>query len=94
MILTGKEVGTRGRYAPSPTGYLHLGNARTALVAYWQAKSRNGEFVMRVEDLDSARSRPEMVKANSGELRWLGLTWDEGPDVGGRFRALRAESAA
>ena len=75
----------RGRYAPSPTGYLHLGNARTALVAYWQAKSRNGAFIMRVEDLDSARSRAEMAAANLNELRWLGLTWDEGPDVGGGF---------
>lgn len=74
---------TRGRYAPSPTGYLHLGNARTALVAYWHAKSQAGDFVMRVEDLDSARSKPEMVTANLAELRWLGLTWDEGPDVGG-----------
>lgn len=75
----------RGRYAPSPTGYLHLGNARTALVAYWQTRSQNGTFVMRVEDLDSARSRAEVVKANLDELRWLGLTWDEGPDVGGKF---------
>ncbi len=75
----------RGRYAPSPTGYLHLGNARTALVAYWQTKTRNGTFVMRVEDLDSARSRAEMVRTNLDELRWLGLTWDEGPDVGGKF---------
>jgi len=75
----------RGRYAPSPTGYLHLGNARTALVAYWHTKAQNGTFVMRVEDLDSARSKSEMVTANLDELRWLGLTWDEGPDVGGLF---------
>ena len=73
----------RGRYAPSPTGYLHLGNARTALVAYWHTKSRGGSFVMRVEDLDSARSKPDMIGANLDELRWLGLDWDEGPDVGG-----------
>ena len=77
---------TRGRYAPSPTGFLHLGNARTALVAYWHAKARNGTFLMRVEDLDSARSKPEMVSANLDELRWLGLSWDEGPDVGGPSR--------
>lgn len=75
----------RGRYAPSPTGYLHLGNARTALVAYWHTKAQNGTFVMRVEDLDSARSKPEMVTANLDELRWLGLRWDEGPDVSGPF---------
>ncbi len=79
----------RGRYAPSPTGQLHLGNARTALLAYWQAKARNGQFVMRVEDLDSQRSRPEFVQANLDELRWLGLSWDEGPDVGGPYAPYR-----
>jgi glutamyl-tRNA synthetase len=73
----------RGRYAPSPTGYLHLGNARTALVAWLRARAAKGAFVMRVEDLDSARSRPEYAAANLEELRWLGLDWDEGPDVGG-----------
>ncbi len=73
----------RGRYAPSPTGHLHLGNARTALLAYWQVRSQNGQFVLRTEDIDSQRSRPEFVQANLNELRWLGLNWDEGPDVGG-----------
>lgn len=75
----------RGRYAPSPTGHLHLGNARTALLAYWQVKSQNGQFVMRTEDLDSQRSRPEFVQANLDELRWLGLSWDEGTDSGGPY---------
>lgn len=75
----------RGRYAPSPTGALHLGNARTALLAYWHAKARGGAFVLRVEDLDTQRSRPAFVQANLDELRWLGLSWDEGPDVGGDF---------
>lgn len=75
----------RGRYAPSPTGHLHLGNARTALVAYWHTQSRGGQFVMRTEDLDAQRSRPEFVAANLNELRWLGVTWDEGPDVGGAY---------
>ncbi len=75
----------RGRYAPSPTGYLHLGNARTALVAYLLAKFQDGEFVMRVEDIDLQRCKPEFQKANLAELRWLGLDWDEGPDVGGSF---------
>jgi glutamyl-tRNA synthetase len=69
----------RGRYAPSPTGSLHLGNARTALVAYLSARSRGGAFAMRVEDLDTQRSQPEFVQANLSELRWLGLEWDEGP---------------
>ena len=76
----------RGRYAPSPTGQLHLGNARTALLAYWHVRKQGGRFVMRVEDLDSQRSRPEFIQANLAELRWLGLRWDEGPDVGGSFR--------
>jgi len=75
----------RGRYAPSPTGHLHLGNARTALLALWHARSLDGQFVMRVEDLDRQRSRPELVAANLDELRWLGVNWDEGPDVGGAY---------
>ena len=79
----------RGRYAPSPTGQLHLGNARTALLAYWQTKAQTGQFVMRVEDLDLQRSRPEFVQANLEELRWLGLLWDEGPDVGGPYAPYR-----
>jgi glutamyl-tRNA synthetase len=75
----------RGRYAPSPTGFLHLGNARTALAAWLHTRSQGGTFILRVEDLDSQRSRPEFIKANLGELRWLGLEWDEGPDVGGAY---------
>ncbi len=75
----------RGRYAPSPTGQLHLGNARTALLAYWHTRAQGGRFVLRVEDLDAQRSRPAFVQANLGELSWLGLNWDEGPDVGGPY---------
>jgi glutamyl-tRNA synthetase len=75
---------TRGRYAPSPTGYLHLGNARTALAAWLHTRAQGGEFVLRIEDLDSQRSKPKFIKANIEELRWLGLDWDEGPDVGGK----------
>jgi glutamyl-tRNA synthetase len=73
----------RGRYAPSPTGPLHLGNARTALIAWLHARSAGGEFVMRIEDLDGPRVRPGMEARILDELRWLGLDWDEGPDVGG-----------
>ena len=73
----------RGRYAPSPTGHLHLGNARTALLAYWHTRSLGGQFVMRVEDLDAQRSRTKFIAANLEELCWLGVSWDEGPDVGG-----------
>lgn len=73
----------RGRYAPSPTGGLHLGNARTALVAWLRARSARGTLVLRVDDLDGPRTVPEAVQGNLEELRWLGLDWDEGPDVGG-----------
>jgi glutamyl-tRNA synthetase len=73
----------RGRYAPSPTGALHLGNARTALLAYLQARSHRGAFVMRVEDLDRAREVPGASRTMLDDLRWLGLDWDEGPDEGG-----------
>jgi glutamyl-tRNA synthetase len=72
-----------GRYAPSPTGRLHLGNARTALLAWLSARSGGGRFVMRVEDLDPQRSKPELEQRQLDDLRWLGLDWDEGPDVGG-----------
>jgi glutamyl-tRNA synthetase len=75
----------RGRFAPSPTGELHLGNARTALLAWLQARAAGGAFVLRVEDLDSGRVRPGYRDAQLADLRWLGLDWDEGPDVGGRF---------
>ena len=73
----------RGRYAPSPTGPLHLGNARTALLAWLHARAPGGAFVLRVEDLDGPRVRAGMEARILDELRWLGLDWDEGPDVGG-----------
>ncbi|MCA9839888.1 MAG: tRNA glutamyl-Q(34) synthetase GluQRS [Trueperaceae bacterium] len=76
----------RGRYAPSPTGYLHLGNVRTALVAYLQARQAGSSFVLRIEDLDSARSRPDYIRANMTELQYLGIDWDEGPDVKGPYK--------
>jgi glutamyl-tRNA synthetase len=75
----------RSRFAPSPTGALHLGNARTALLAWLQARAAGGAFVMRVEDLDFGRVRPGFMERQLDELRWLGLDWDEGPDVGGPF---------
>jgi glutamyl-tRNA synthetase len=73
----------RGRFAPSPTGHLHIGNARTALLAWLHTRAAGGTFVMRVEDLDRNRSRPELIDEQLEDLRWLGLDWDEGPDVGG-----------
>ncbi|HEY6002217.1 MAG TPA: tRNA glutamyl-Q(34) synthetase GluQRS [Anaeromyxobacter sp.] len=73
----------RGRYAPSPTGALHLGNARTALVSWLAARAAGGSYVLRIEDLDGPRVRPGLESRILEELRWLGLDWDEGPDVGG-----------
>ena len=65
-----------GRFAPSPSGRMHLGNVFTALLAWLSAKSRGGEIVLRVEDLDPARSRPEYTQALLRDFRWLGLDWD------------------
>lgn len=79
----------RGRFAPSPTGSLHLGNARTALLAWARARRSGGTFIVRVEDLDGPRTRTEALTGNLTELRWLGLDWDEGPDVGGRYAPYR-----
>lgn len=73
----------RGRYAPSPTGSLHLGNASTALLAWLSIRSKNGTFILRMEDLDAGRSRPEAARSVLEDLAWLGLDWDEGPDRGG-----------
>ena len=75
----------RGRLAPSPTGYLHLGHARTFWVAHRRARASAGKLIFRNEDLDGQRSRPEFIHAMYEDLRWLGLDWDEGPDIGGRF---------
>ena len=75
----------RGRLAPSPTGYLHLGHARTFWTAWRRARQSGGTLVFRNEDLDPQRSRPEFVAAMCEDLRWFGLDWDEGPDLGGPF---------
>jgi len=73
----------RGRFAPSPTGPMHLGNAWASLLAWLACKSRGGSMVFRLEDLDPVRSRPEFADGLMRDLSWLGLTWDEGPDKGG-----------
>jgi glutamyl-tRNA synthetase len=73
----------RGRFAPSPTGDLHLGNARTALFSWLDVRAAGGTFVMRMEDLDPERCSPGSARGILEDLRWLGLDWDEGPDVGG-----------
>ncbi|KAL6779494.1 TSX2 [Auxenochlorella protothecoides x Auxenochlorella symbiontica] len=73
----------RVRFAPSPTGNLHVGGARTALFNWLYAKNTHGEMVLRIEDTDAARSTAESEAAVLSDLKWLGLKWDEGPDVGG-----------
>jgi glutamyl/glutaminyl-tRNA synthetase len=79
------SVPYRGRLAPSPTGYLHLGHARTFWIAQQRALAAGGTLVLRNEDLDPDRSQPHFYHAMIEDLRWLGLEWQEGPDVGGRF---------
>ncbi|MDO8678508.1 MAG: glutamate--tRNA ligase [Acidobacteriota bacterium] len=73
----------RLRFAPSPTGYLHVGGARTALFNWLYARRHGGTFILRIEDTDVERNQPEMVTGILDGLRWLGIDWDEGPDVGG-----------
>jgi glutamyl-tRNA synthetase len=85
----------RVRFAPSPTGYLHIGGARTALFNWLYARRHGGTFVLRIEDTDAERSSWEMVTGIVDGLRWLGLDWDEGPDIGGPhapyFQSQRVE---
>jgi glutamyl-tRNA synthetase len=78
-------MSVRTRFAPSPTGYLHVGGARTALFNWLFARHHGGVFVLRVEDTDEARNTDEAKDAIFGGMRWLGLDWDEGPEVGGDF---------
>ncbi|KEO81835.1 tRNA glutamyl-Q(34) synthetase GluQRS [Tumebacillus flagellatus] len=73
----------RGRFAPTPSGRLHIGNAQTALLAWLQMRAVGGEFVLRMEDIDRPRCKPEYAEQMLDDLRWLGLDWDEGPDTGG-----------
>lgn len=75
----------RGRIAPSPTGYMHLGHAATFWTALERARQHQGLLVLRNEDLDVSRCRPEFVEAMIEDLRWFGLVWQEGPDIDGPF---------
>jgi len=94
-------MSVRVRFAPSPTGFLHVGGARTALYNYLHARVTQGVFVLRIEDTDTERSTDESTRAILDGLRWLGLKWDEGPGVGGAYgpyvqterRALYADAA-
>ncbi|MBZ5490969.1 MAG: tRNA glutamyl-Q synthetase [Acidobacteriia bacterium] len=76
-----KSSSYRGRLAPSPTGYLHLGHARTFWVAWQRARAAHGKLIFRNEDLDYQRCKPEFVQAMYEDLQWLGLDWDEGPEL-------------
>lgn len=78
-------MSVRVRFAPSPTGYLHVGGARTALYNYLFAKQKNGEFILRIEDTDKERSTDESIQAILDGLKWLNITWDEGPEKDGDF---------
>jgi nondiscriminating glutamyl-tRNA synthetase len=80
---------TRVRFAPSPTGSLHVGGARTALYNWFFAKGRRGSFVLRIEDTDVTRSSPESEAGVVADLKWLGIGWDEGPDCGGNYGPYR-----
>ncbi|HHZ04837.1 glutamate--tRNA ligase [Acetomicrobium hydrogeniformans] len=82
-------MSVRTRFAPSPTGNLHIGGARTALFNWLWAKKWNGKFVLRIEDTDRDRSSPEFEESIKRDLKWLGLEWDEGPDVGGAHLPYR-----
>jgi glutamyl-tRNA synthetase len=82
---TATNSGYRGRLAPSPTGYLHIGHARTFWTAFQRARAAGGTLVMRMEDLDPERSRIAYADAALEDLRWLGIRWQEGPERGGPF---------
>jgi len=79
----------RVRFAPSPTGYLHIGGARTALFNYLFAHKNNGKFILRIEDTDFERSKREYEDVIIRDLKWLSIEWDEGPDVGGNYGPYR-----
>src|ERR1041384_7908300 len=83
-----RGMSVRVRFAPSPTGYLHVGGARTALYNYLFARAKGGTFVLRIEDTDAERSTEDSVQAIFSGLRWLGLAWDE-PSVQAIFSGLR-----
>ncbi len=82
-------MSVRTRFAPSPTGYLHVGGARTALFNWLYARRFGGTLVLRVEDTDDKRNTAEAVQAIYDGMTWLGLDWDEGPDKGGNYGPYR-----
>lgn len=84
-----KEEKVRTRFAPSPTGLLHMGGARTALFNFLFTRANGGKFILRVEDTDFGRSKPEYEKDLLESLKWLGLNWDEGVEIGGPYASYR-----
>ncbi len=87
--MSSSSTPARVRFAPSPTGHLHLGGARTALYDYLLAKQTGGQFILRIEDTDRKRLVPGAEEEIMEGLRWLGLQWDEGPDIGGPYGPYR-----
>ena len=83
----------RVRFAPSPTGFLHIGGARTALFNWLFARHHGGTFILRIDDTDEARSTDESMQGIYDSMEWLGLDWDEGPRVGGSPRTLYSNGA-
>ena len=79
------QAQVRVRFAPSPTGYLHIGGARTAIYNWLFARHHGGKFLLRIEDTDRSRFVPDALADITTSLRWLGIDWDEGPEVGGEF---------
>ncbi len=84
-------MSTRVRFAPSPTGYLHIGGARTALFNWLYARHTGGKFILRIEDTDTVRNTQEAVDVILEGLRWLGIDWDEGPLSGSDRDACKGD---
>ncbi len=82
-------MAVRVRFAPSPTGFMHVGNARTALFNYLFARHNKGKLILRIEDTDTERHSEEAVNVIYEALKWMGIEWDEGPDIGGNFGPYR-----
>ncbi len=84
----------RTRFAPSPTGYLHIGGVRTALFNWLLARRLGGQFILRIDDTDDQRNRPEALQPILDGFRWLGINWDEGPEVGGPHAPTSSRNAS
>ena len=92
-VDSGADRKVRVRFAPSPTGDLHVGGLRSALFTWLFARKHAGDFILRMEDTDRRRYKEESVESITGSLRWVGLDWDEGPDVDDRFCATPTPAA-